>query len=105
MPRKKRFSPVKAIKKRLNERSARKDQAVVHEAMAMESHPGGAPTPPAFWHPAENLLLTFFFIAMMSLPLLDIVSRKLHMILIPGSLGLVQHIVLAIMMMGKSNRW
>ncbi len=76
-------------------------------SMAMEGHPGGAPSQPAFWHAPENLLLTFFFAVMMVLPLLDILARKLNAlfawfpaVLVPGSLGLVQHTVLAIMMFG-----
>jgi TRAP-type C4-dicarboxylate transport system permease large subunit/TRAP-type C4-dicarboxylate transport system permease small subunit len=75
--------------------------------MAIEGHPGVAPAKPALWHTPENLLLTFFFAIMMILPLLDILARKLHPvfdwfppILVPGSLGLVQHTVLAIMMFG-----
>ena len=75
-------------------------QDQVHQALEMDAHPGGAPSKPAFWHKPENLLLTFFFITMMVLPLLDILGRKLNLILISGSLGLVQHIVLAIMMFG-----
>ncbi|HUO58374.1 MAG TPA: TRAP transporter large permease subunit [bacterium] len=82
-------------------------QTEVHEAMAMEGHPGDAPAQPAFWHQYENLFLTFFFAVMMFLPLLDIVGRKLHAIfewfpavLVSGSLGLVQHATLAIMMFG-----
>src|SRR5579863_1323575 len=88
-----------------------KPQAAVEEppasSLAMEGHPGGAPAQPAFWHAPENLLLTFFFAVMMVLPLLDILARKLHAlfdwfppILVPGSLSLVQHTVLAIMMFG-----
>ncbi|HTC19990.1 MAG TPA: TRAP transporter large permease subunit [bacterium] len=76
-------------------------------AMAIEGHPGEAPTTPAFWHLPENLLLTFFFAVMMVLPLLDILARKLHglfdwfpAVLVSGSLNLVQHSVLAIMMFG-----
>ncbi len=75
--------------------------------MAIDGHPGEAPAKPAFWHTPENLLLTFFFAVMMILPLLDILARKLHPVfdwfppvLVPGSLGLVQHTVLAIMMFG-----
>jgi TRAP-type C4-dicarboxylate transport system permease large subunit/TRAP-type C4-dicarboxylate transport system permease small subunit len=75
--------------------------------MILEGHPGEVPSKPAFWHVPENLLLTFFFAVMMVLPLLDILARKLHpvldwfpAILVPGSLGLVQHTVLAIMMFG-----
>jgi TRAP-type C4-dicarboxylate transport system permease large subunit/TRAP-type C4-dicarboxylate transport system permease small subunit len=75
--------------------------------MAIEGHPGEAPTTPAFWHLPENLLLTFFFAVMMVLPLLDILARKLHglfdwfpAVLVSGSLNLVQHSVLAIMMFG-----
>ena len=81
--------------------------SATEEALAMDGHPGEAPAKPAFWHAPENLLLTFFFSAMMVLPLLDIVARKLHPvldwfppILVPGSLNLVQHAVLAIMMFG-----
>jgi len=73
----------------------------------MEGHPGETPSKPAFWHTPENLLLTFFFAVMMILPLLDILGRKLHgmmdwfpPILVSGSLNLVQHTVLAIMMFG-----
>ncbi len=83
-------------------------------SMAVEGHPGEPgmvsyveSTQPAFWHAPENLLLTFFFAVMMVLPLLDILARKLHPlfawfppILVPGSLNLVQHTVLAIMMFG-----
>src|SRR5665213_4077614 len=87
-------------------------EAVVSAALAdpVESvmvHPGEAPPKPAFWHPGENLLLTFFFSVMMVLPLLDIIGRKIHgfisvvpVSLIPGSLALVQHATLAIMMFG-----
>ena len=46
--------------------------------MALEAYPGEIPKKPAFWHYPENLVLTFFFCFMMSLPLLDIVGRKLH---------------------------
>jgi len=77
----------------------------VHDSVM--AHPGEAPAKPAFWHYGENLLLTFFFATMMVLPLLDIVSRKLHAYFnfvpvspIPGSLALVQHSTLAIMMFG-----
>lgn len=76
-------------------------------AMAIEGHPGEAPAKPVFWHTPENLLLTFFFSVMLVLPLLDILARKLHPVfdwfppvLVPGSLNLVQHAVLAIMMFG-----
>jgi C4-dicarboxylate transporter, DctM subunit len=75
--------------------------------MALEAYPGEVPIKPAFWHSWENLLLTFFFCFMMVLPLLDIVGRKLHDLvkwlpanIVPGSLTLVQHSVLAIMMFG-----
>jgi C4-dicarboxylate transporter, DctM subunit len=67
--------------------------------MALE-HPGGVAVKPAFWHAWENLLLTFFFMAMMILPLLDILGRKVNLVLVPGSLSLIQHITLAIMMFG-----
>jgi len=80
---------------------------VPESVMAMEGHPGETPAQPAFWHTPENLVLTFFFGVMMVLPLLDIVARKLHAlydwfpaVLVSGSLGLVQHTVLAIMMFG-----
>ncbi len=73
----------------------------------MESHSDGIPTRRAFWHIPENLLLTFFFAFMMLLPLLDILGRKLNPIIhfipaniVPGSLTLVQHSILAIMMCG-----
>lgn len=79
----------------------------VHEGMAMEGNPGESPTTPAFWHPWENLLLTFFFCFMMVLPLLDILGRKLNPLvsfipanIVPGSMTLVQHTVLAVMMFG-----
>src|SRR5581483_6426791 len=82
-------------------------QEVVHSALVMDGHPGEKPANPAPWHGPENLFLTFFFAVMMSLPLLDILARKLHAIfdwfppvLVPGSLNLVQHSVLAIMMFG-----
>lgn len=82
-------------------------KAAPEPAMAMEGHPGEAPARHAFWHTPENLLLTFFFGTMMVLPLLDILARKLNglfpwfpPILVPGSLNLVQHTVLAIMMFG-----
>jgi C4-dicarboxylate transporter DctM subunit len=87
-------------------------EAVVSAALTdpVESvmvHPGEAPAKSAFWHPGENLLLTFFFSVMMVLPLLDIIGRKIHgfisvvpVSLIPGSLALVQHATLAIMMFG-----
>jgi tripartite ATP-independent transporter DctM subunit len=78
------------------------------EAGLVMDHPGGdLPTPKAFWHYPENLLLTFFFGFMMVLPLLDILGRKLNPYfsiipanIVPGSLTLVQHTVLAIMMFG-----
>jgi C4-dicarboxylate transporter, DctM subunit len=63
-------------------------------------HPGEAAAQPAFWHVPENLLLTFFFAVMMVLPLMDIIGRKFHTILVSGSMVLVQHTVLAIMMFG-----
>ncbi len=72
-----------------------------------EGDPTALPAKKAFWHPVENLLLTFFFGFMMLLPLLDIIGRKLnplfHFIpanIVPGSLTLVQHTILAIMMFG-----
>ncbi len=75
--------------------------------LAMEGHLDGAPVRRAFWHIPENLVLTFFFSFMMILPLLDILGRKLNPILhfipaniVPGSLTLVQHSILAIMMCG-----
>jgi TRAP-type C4-dicarboxylate transport system permease large subunit/TRAP-type C4-dicarboxylate transport system permease small subunit len=78
-----------------------------HSTLVMDGHPGEKPAEPAPWHGPENLFLTFFFAVMMSLPLLDILARKLHAIfdwfpaiLVPGSLNLVQHAVLAIMMFG-----
>ncbi len=77
------------------------------QSMALDGHPGLAPAKPAFWHVPENLLLTLFFAVMMFLPLLDILARKLHglfdwfpAVLVSGSLNLVQHSVLAIMMFG-----
>src|SRR5258708_25267632 len=69
---------------------------------SMEAHPGGAPIARLPWHYAEGLFLTFFFAVMLLLPLLDILGRKLHLTLIPGSLNLVQHTVLAIMMFGAA---
>lgn len=79
----------------------------IHSSLVMDGHPGEKPATPAPWHGPENLFLTFFFAVMMSLPLLDILARKLHAIfdwfppvLVPGSLNLVQHSVLAIMMFG-----
>jgi tripartite ATP-independent transporter DctM subunit len=76
--------------------------------LRMESEGGTAgPAPLSFWNHGENLLLTFFFAVMLTLPLLDILSRKLHGLLsffpaslIPGSLALVSHTTLAIMMFG-----
>lgn len=69
----------------------------------------GAPAPPkpALWHQAENLILTFFFAVMLLLPLIDILGRKLHQVFsffpanpVSGSLNLVTHGTLAIMMLG-----
>ncbi len=77
------------------------------EALMFEGDPTVAPAKKAFWHPVENLLLTFFFGFMMILPLLDIIGRKLNPLfhfvpanIVPGSLTLVQHTILAIMMFG-----
>jgi TRAP-type C4-dicarboxylate transport system permease large subunit len=87
--------------------SSMKTSVPAAQSMAIEGHPGGTPVEPAFWHLPENLLLTFFFAVMMVLPLLDILARKLHglfdwfpAVLVSGSLNLVQHSVLAIMMFG-----
>jgi tripartite ATP-independent transporter DctM subunit len=88
--------------------SAAKIAAITPDAHeSVMAHPGGASTKPAFWHSSENLFLTFFFAVMMVLPLLDIIGRKLHAFFpvmpvspIPGSLALVQHATLAIMMFG-----
>ena len=81
--------------------------AIADPVESVMAHPGEAPAKPAFWHPGENLLLTFFFSVMMVLPLLDIIGRKIHGFIsavpvsfIPGSLALVQHATLAIMMFG-----
>jgi len=68
----------------------------------LEAHPGGAPVVHRPWHYAESLCLTFFFGIMLLLPLLDILTRKFHVSLISGSLNLVQHTVLAIMMLGAA---
>src|SRR5579859_7217583 len=92
-------------------RSSSQETAVPPSSPAssvMETHPGeGGAVQPASWHLPEDLLLTFFFAVMMVLPLLDILARKFHglwdwfpPILVPGSLSLVQHTVLAIMMFG-----
>jgi C4-dicarboxylate transporter DctM subunit len=66
-----------------------------------------APATPAPWHAAENLLLTFFFAVMLVLPLIDILGRKLHQLAafipanpVSGSLNLVAHSTLAVMMVG-----
>jgi len=71
-------------------------------AVELEAHPGGAPVVHRPWHQAEGLLLTFFFGIMLLLPLLDILTRKFHVSLVSGSLNLVQHTVLAIMMLGAA---
>jgi tripartite ATP-independent transporter DctM subunit len=95
-----------------SKKPARKAKAAARKVpegsgIALEGHLSEATVEPAFWHPAENLLLTFFFGVMMILPLIDIVGRKLHILfpflsasLIPGSMTLVQHATLAIMMFG-----
>src|SRR6185295_4512154 len=70
--------------------------------VTLEAHPGGAPVVHKPWHYAEGLFLTFFFAVMLILPLLDILGRKFHLVLIPGSLNIVQHTVLAIMMFGAA---
>jgi C4-dicarboxylate transporter, DctM subunit len=70
--------------------------------ISLEAHAGGAPVVHQPWHYLEGLLLTFFFGVMLILPLLDIVGRKFHINLVPGSLNLVQHSVLAIMMFGAA---
>ncbi len=72
----------------------------IDQALAIEMHAEGSSAPPTFWALGENLTLTFFFALMLLLPLLDILGRKFQVILIPGSLTLVQHVVLAIMMFG-----
>jgi len=68
--------------------------------LTMESHPGGAPSVDNAWHRGEDLLLTFFFAVMLALPLLDILGREFNLVLVPGSLSLVQHLTLAVMMFG-----
>ncbi|HET9870554.1 MAG TPA: TRAP transporter large permease subunit [bacterium] len=73
-----------------------------------QGEPGAAaPAAPAPWHLSENLLLTFFFAVMLVLPLIDILGRKLHQFAaffpanpVPGSLNLVTHSTLAVMMVG-----
>src|SRR5579862_8894230 len=70
--------------------------------VSLEAHPGGTPVVHRPWHYAEGLFLTFFFGVMLLLPLLDIIGRKFHLTLISGSLNLVQHTVLAIMMLGAA---
>ena len=70
------------------------------DSMELDAHSGESAVQPAFWHTPENLLLTFFFAVMLVLPLLDIIGRKFHVILVSGSMVLVQHTVLAIMMFG-----
>jgi C4-dicarboxylate transporter, DctM subunit len=97
----------KRLKKSVAVEKASISTAVADPNESVMAHPGEAPAKPAFWHPGENLLLTFFFAVMMVLPLLDIVGRKLHAYFnfvpvspIPGSLALVQHATLAIMMFG-----
>jgi tripartite ATP-independent transporter DctM subunit len=83
------------------------DRPLEREGSIFEEDPGATPAPKHFWHHGENLLLTFFFAFMMVLPLLDILGRKLNALfsfipanIVPGSLSLVQHTVLAIMMIG-----
>ncbi len=97
----------KPVKKNRTKRISEISAAMADPNESVMSHPGEAPARPAFWHPAENLFLTFFFALMMALPLLDILGRKLHayvslvpVSLVPGSLALVQHATLAIMMFG-----
>lgn len=85
--------------------SRRRSRVVSTDAgtgVSLEAHPGGTPTVHKPWHYLEGLFLTFFFAVMLLLPLLDIVGRKLHINPVPGSLGLVQHTVLAIMMFGAA---
>src|ERR1700677_2189490 len=96
-----------SVKKSEKADAAEVSAVVAQAPESVMAHPGEAPAKPAFWHYGENLLLTFFFGTMMVLPLLDIVSRKLHVYFnfvpvspIPGSLALVQHATLAIMMFG-----
>lgn len=101
-----------ASRKKTVKKVRTKKDPEIHAALAdpnesVMSHSSEAPAKPAFWHPAENLLLTFFFSVMMILPLLDILGRKLHawvpgipVSLVPGSLSLVAHSTLAIMMFG-----
>ncbi|HVZ79942.1 MAG TPA: TRAP transporter large permease subunit [bacterium] len=108
-PSKKKWSPARARKVPVPSAPAPSPESPVdiHSGLVMDGHPGEAPSKPAPWHGPENLFLTFFFGVMMALPLLDILARKLHAIfdwfpplLVPGSLNLVQHSVLAIMMFG-----
>ncbi|HVM33471.1 MAG TPA: TRAP transporter large permease subunit [bacterium] len=80
--------------------SRRPSVAAAHEF----EPPAAAPAP---WHLPENLLLTFFFAVMLLLPLIDILGRKLHQVMdffpanpVPGSLNLVAHSTLAVMMVG-----
>ncbi len=51
-------------------------------------------------HRAENLLLGFALGAMMLLPVLEIVLRAFHFTGIPGAVPIVQHLVLAVGMLG-----
>jgi len=101
-----------ATRKKTVKKTARPIEAVAKSVLmdpneGLMGHPGEAPAKPAFWHSSENLFLTFFFAVMMVLPLLDIIGRKLHAFFpfmpvspVPGSLALVQHATLAIMMFG-----
>jgi C4-dicarboxylate transporter DctM subunit len=85
-----------------------KTKTVPHKETALGFEPGGvAPATPAPWHAVENLLLTFFFAVMLLLPLIDILGRKFHQLLafipanpVSGSLNLVAHSTLAVMMVG-----
>ncbi len=84
----------------------KKSGALAQTDLGLE--PGAvAPAKPAPWHAGENLLLTFFFAVMLLLPLIDILGRKLHQLAafipanpVSGSLNLVAHSTLAVMMVG-----
>src|ERR1700722_13891577 len=97
----------RSVKKAVQPAATKVAASIAASTESVMVHPGAAPAKPAFWHSGENLFLTFFFAVMMTLPLLDIIGRKLHAYFsfvpvspIPGSLALVQHATLAIMMFG-----
>jgi C4-dicarboxylate transporter DctM subunit len=87
---------------------AAEKKTALQKKTALAFEPGAvAPATPAPWHTVENLLLTFFFAVMLLLPLIDILGRKFHQLLafipanpVSGSLNLVAHSTLAVMMVG-----